>query len=191
MRCTTAPAQPCKQPPPGYTAPSVPPHHSVTPLHKAADLETAAERPGAAVPDLLARFAGPSHLRGEARAPTWVCTCALGYVTGGGLRWCCLSSRNHHSNGMACITELASGYPGYNWNACCCARARQPAATRCSSKTASCTTFTTTSAQPAPGLDIRTPAEREARIALRVRTHRHTRPAARSWRARSVAALPR
>ena len=29
-------------------------------------------------------------------------------------RSCILSGRNHHSNGMACITELASGYPGYN-----------------------------------------------------------------------------
>src|SRR3954447_3929967 len=25
-----------------------------------------------------------------------------------------VTGRNHHSNGMACITELASGYPGYN-----------------------------------------------------------------------------
>ena len=25
-----------------------------------------------------------------------------------------ITGRNHHSNGMACITELASGYPGYN-----------------------------------------------------------------------------
>ena len=29
-------------------------------------------------------------------------------------RSCILSGRNHHANGMACITELASGYPGYN-----------------------------------------------------------------------------
>jgi arylsulfatase A-like enzyme len=29
-------------------------------------------------------------------------------------RSCILTGRNHHSNGMACITELASGYPGYN-----------------------------------------------------------------------------
>jgi arylsulfatase A-like enzyme len=29
-------------------------------------------------------------------------------------RACILTGRNHHSNGMACITELASGYPGYN-----------------------------------------------------------------------------
>ncbi len=25
-----------------------------------------------------------------------------------------MTGRNHHANGMACITELASGYPGYN-----------------------------------------------------------------------------
>jgi arylsulfatase A-like enzyme len=29
-------------------------------------------------------------------------------------RSCIVSGRNHHSNGMAAITELASGYPGYN-----------------------------------------------------------------------------
>ena len=29
-------------------------------------------------------------------------------------RSCIMTGRNHHSNGMACITELASGYPGYN-----------------------------------------------------------------------------
>jgi arylsulfatase A-like enzyme len=29
-------------------------------------------------------------------------------------RSCILTGRNHHSNGMAAITELASGYPGYN-----------------------------------------------------------------------------
>jgi arylsulfatase A-like enzyme len=29
-------------------------------------------------------------------------------------RSCIISGRNHHANGMACITELASGYPGYN-----------------------------------------------------------------------------
>ena len=29
-------------------------------------------------------------------------------------RSCILSGRNHHSNGMACITEFATGYPGYN-----------------------------------------------------------------------------
>ena len=29
-------------------------------------------------------------------------------------RSCLLTGRNHHSNGMAAITELASGYPGYN-----------------------------------------------------------------------------
>jgi arylsulfatase len=29
-------------------------------------------------------------------------------------RSCLLTGRNHHSNAMACITELASGYPGYN-----------------------------------------------------------------------------
>ncbi len=29
-------------------------------------------------------------------------------------RSCIITGRNHHSNGMACITELASGYPGYN-----------------------------------------------------------------------------
>jgi arylsulfatase A-like enzyme len=29
-------------------------------------------------------------------------------------RSCILTGRNHHSNGMACITELASGFPGYN-----------------------------------------------------------------------------
>jgi arylsulfatase len=29
-------------------------------------------------------------------------------------RSCIVTGRNHHANGMACITELASGYPGYN-----------------------------------------------------------------------------
>ena len=29
-------------------------------------------------------------------------------------RSCITTGRNHHSNSMACITELASGYPGYN-----------------------------------------------------------------------------
>ena len=29
-------------------------------------------------------------------------------------RSCILSGRNHHANGMAAITELATGYPGYN-----------------------------------------------------------------------------
>jgi hypothetical protein len=29
-------------------------------------------------------------------------------------RSCIITGRNHHSNSMACITELASGYPGYN-----------------------------------------------------------------------------
>jgi len=29
-------------------------------------------------------------------------------------RSCIITGRNHHSNGMAAITELASGYPGYN-----------------------------------------------------------------------------
>jgi arylsulfatase A-like enzyme len=29
-------------------------------------------------------------------------------------RSCIVTGRNHHSNGMAAITELASGYPGYN-----------------------------------------------------------------------------
>ncbi len=29
-------------------------------------------------------------------------------------RSCILMGRNHHSNAMAAITELASGYPGYN-----------------------------------------------------------------------------
>ena len=29
-------------------------------------------------------------------------------------RSCIITGRNHHSNGMACITELATGYPGYN-----------------------------------------------------------------------------
>ncbi|TCC65663.1 arylsulfatase [Kribbella pittospori] len=29
-------------------------------------------------------------------------------------RSCIVSGRNHHSNGMACITEFATGYPGYN-----------------------------------------------------------------------------
>ncbi len=29
-------------------------------------------------------------------------------------RSCILTGRNHHSNGMAAITELASGFPGYN-----------------------------------------------------------------------------
>ena len=38
-------------------------------------------------------------------------------------RSCLLSGRNHHSNGMANITELATGYPGYN--------ARHPADRAC------------------------------------------------------------
>lgn len=29
-------------------------------------------------------------------------------------RSCIVTGRNHHANGMACITELATGYPGYN-----------------------------------------------------------------------------
>ncbi len=29
-------------------------------------------------------------------------------------RSCIVTGRNHHSNGMACITEFATGYPGYN-----------------------------------------------------------------------------
>ena len=29
-------------------------------------------------------------------------------------RSCMVTGRNHHANGMACVTELASGYPGYN-----------------------------------------------------------------------------
>ena len=29
-------------------------------------------------------------------------------------RSCILTGRNHHSNGMAAITELATGFPGYN-----------------------------------------------------------------------------
>jgi len=29
-------------------------------------------------------------------------------------RSCIITGRNHHSNGMACITELSTGYPGYN-----------------------------------------------------------------------------
>jgi arylsulfatase len=29
-------------------------------------------------------------------------------------RACIVTGRNHHSNAMACITEFASGYPGYN-----------------------------------------------------------------------------
>ena len=31
-------------------------------------------------------------------------------------RSCIVTGRNHHSNGMACITELATGFPGYNGN---------------------------------------------------------------------------
>ncbi len=29
-------------------------------------------------------------------------------------RSCIVTGRNHHSNGLACITEFATGYPGYN-----------------------------------------------------------------------------
>ena len=29
-------------------------------------------------------------------------------------RSCVITGRNHHSNAMACITEVATGYPGYN-----------------------------------------------------------------------------
>lgn len=29
-------------------------------------------------------------------------------------RSCILTGRNHHSNGMAAITEISTGYPGYN-----------------------------------------------------------------------------
>jgi arylsulfatase A-like enzyme len=29
-------------------------------------------------------------------------------------RSCIITGRNHHANGMACITELATGFPGYN-----------------------------------------------------------------------------
>ena len=31
-------------------------------------------------------------------------------------RSCIITGRNHHSNAMACITEFATGYPGYNGN---------------------------------------------------------------------------
>src|SRR5947209_16445630 len=31
-------------------------------------------------------------------------------------RSCIITGRNHHSNGMAAITELSTGYPGYNGN---------------------------------------------------------------------------
>jgi len=31
-------------------------------------------------------------------------------------RACILTGRNHHSNAMACVTEGATGYPGYNGN---------------------------------------------------------------------------
>jgi arylsulfatase len=31
-------------------------------------------------------------------------------------RSCIITGRNHHSNGMACITELATAYPGYDDN---------------------------------------------------------------------------
>jgi len=31
-------------------------------------------------------------------------------------RTCIITGRNHHSNGMACITEGSTGYPGYNGN---------------------------------------------------------------------------
>jgi len=31
-------------------------------------------------------------------------------------RTCILTGRNHHSNNMACITEVATGFPGYNAN---------------------------------------------------------------------------
>lgn len=31
-------------------------------------------------------------------------------------RSCIITGRNHHSNAMAAITELATGYPGYNGN---------------------------------------------------------------------------
>src|SRR4029078_9423742 len=31
-------------------------------------------------------------------------------------RSCVITGRNHHSNGMAAITELATGYPGYDGN---------------------------------------------------------------------------
>lgn len=33
-------------------------------------------------------------------------------------RACILTGRNHHSNAMACITEGATGYPGYNGPPC-------------------------------------------------------------------------
>jgi arylsulfatase A-like enzyme len=31
-------------------------------------------------------------------------------------RSCIMTGRNHHSNAMACVTEFATGYPGYNGN---------------------------------------------------------------------------
>jgi arylsulfatase len=31
-------------------------------------------------------------------------------------RSCIITGRNHHSNAMACVTELATGFPGYNGN---------------------------------------------------------------------------
>src|SRR5271169_5063232 len=29
-------------------------------------------------------------------------------------RSCLMTGRNHHSNGMGCITEMSTGFPGYN-----------------------------------------------------------------------------
>jgi arylsulfatase len=46
-------------------------------------------------------------------------------------RSCILTGRNHHSNGMAAITELASGYPGYNG----IIRSRTDSCRRCCSAT--------------------------------------------------------
>ena len=57
-----------------------------------------------------------------------IATPSLDRLAAGGLRYnnmhttslcspsrsCVITGRNHHSNGMACITEMATGYPAYN-----------------------------------------------------------------------------
>ena len=53
----------------------------------------------------LRRGSPPSGLRYNNMHTTALCSPS---------RSCIVTGRNHHSNGMACITELASGYPGYN-----------------------------------------------------------------------------
>lgn len=52
-------------------------------------------------------------------------------------RSCIVTGRNHHANGMAAITELATGFPGYNGQI----RSRTGSCRRCCSSTATTRTW--------------------------------------------------